>query len=127
MGVLNIVASLLLAVLAGLGVGSGGLYILFLTELMGFPQKEATVANLLFFIAALLSAVFIHIRKKRLDYPFLLQILLLGAPGAYLGFLLSESLPRQALRIILGIFLIASGILSLFHNRKKEKSSPKDG
>ncbi len=122
MGILNITVALALAVLAGLGVGSGGIYILFLTEVLALPHEQATVGNLLFFVAALISAVCIHIRQKRLDYPFLLQILLFGAPGAYLGFLLSQNLPRTTLRIILGIFLILSGILALYSSKKSQKN-----
>ena len=121
MGALNLVVAFALAVLAGLGVGSGGLYILFLTEILSLPHGQATLGNLLFFVAAVISAVCIRIRGKRLDYPFLLQILLFGAPGAYLGFLLSQNLPREVLRIILGVFLIASGILSLYNGKKGEK------
>ena len=122
MGALNFAVALLLAVLAGLGVGSGGLYILFLGEVLSLPHAHATVGNLLFFVASLLSAVCIHIKQKRLDYPFLLQILLFGAPGAYLGFLLSQNLPRPTLRIILGVFLIVSGILSIYGRKRNEKN-----
>ena len=122
MGALNFAVALLLAVLAGLGVGSGGLYILFLGEVLSLPHGQATVGNLLFFVASLLSAVCIHIKQKRLDYPFLLQILLFGAPGAYLGFLLSQNLQRPTLRIILGVFLIVSGILSIYGGKRNEKN-----
>ena len=57
MGALNLVVAFALAVLAGLGVGSGGLYILFLTEILSLPHGQATLGNLLFFVAALISAV----------------------------------------------------------------------
>ena len=124
MGILNVAVAFLLALLAGLGVGSGGLYVIFLSEVLGISHHIATSANLLFFVAAMLSAVVLHIRKGRLDYPFLLQIILFGAPGAYLGALLAGLLPASVLRIVLGIFLILSGVLSIC-GKQRAKSEEK--
>ena len=56
-----------LATLAGLGVGSGGVYLLWLTEIMGIDKNDSIFLNLCFFIAALLVASIIHARKKRVD------------------------------------------------------------
>ncbi|MBP3436277.1 MAG: sulfite exporter TauE/SafE family protein [Clostridia bacterium] len=126
MQLFNIVVSFALAVLAGLGVGSGGLYIIFLHDILHLPHEAAKNGNLLFFVTALLSAVVIHIRQKRLDYPFLAQILLFGIPGAYIGYLLSEYLPVRVLRVALGIFLILSGVLSFFINKRKSGESKRE-
>ena len=118
---LNNLLSLLLSVLAGLGVGSGGLYLLWLTEGVGFEGKGALFFNLCFFIGALSSAVIIHARRGMLDYRFLLEILLFGIPGVLLGRWLNGFFSPLFLRFFLGLFLIGSGIFSLIITKKKKE------
>ena len=117
-------AALLLSVLAGLGVGSGGVFLILLTALVDVGREEGIFCNLLFFIAASLSSSVIHFRSGRLMLPFLLRILLLGIPGAYLGHLLGNLVPHAVSRMLLGVFLIFSGIFSLVLPKKK-KECPK--
>ena len=116
-------AALLLSVLAGLGVGSGGLYLIFLTAVTALPREEAVFCNLLFFIAAVLSSSVIHLRGKRLDFPFLLRILLFGVPGVWLGRTAASLLPAFVIQILLGLFLLFSGFFS-FITAKKRKDGP---
>ena len=111
-------AALLLSVLAGLGVGSGGLFLIFLSAATSLQGETAVYCNLLFFIAAASSSAVIHLRSKRLDSPFLLRILLLGIPSALLGRAVSALLPSWITQIALGIFLVFSGIFSLIAAKK---------
>lgn len=117
-------AALLLSVLAGLGVGSGGLYLVFLTAVTSLEREEAVFCNLLFFIAAVLSSSVIHLRNKRLDLSFLFRILVFGLPGVYLGRLLASLLPPWLVQTLLGGFLLFSGIFSLVTAKKRKDSSP---
>ena len=117
-------AAFLLSILAGLGVGSGGIFLVLLPLVTNAGQEEARLCNLLFFIAASLASSVIHFRSGRLLLSYLRSILLLGIPGAYLGHLLNGILPSALSRILLGIFLIFSGIFSLIR-MKKPKDYPK--
>ena len=45
-----LIAAFLSAILSGLGVGSAGIFVLYLTLIAGFPQPEAQALNLLFFL-----------------------------------------------------------------------------
>ena len=56
---MNAVTSFLIAVLSGLGVGSGGLLVIYLTLVEKVPQLTAQGTNLIFFI--LIKAFFIEI------------------------------------------------------------------
>ncbi len=117
--------TLFLATIAGLGVGSGGIYLLWLKEGIKLEERQAIFFNLLFFITALLVATGIHARKKRLDFRFLLQILLFGTPGAFFGRWINAFFSPLLLRAFLGFFLVFSGFFTLFII-KKQKEKPKE-
>lgn len=120
----------LLAILAGLGVGSGGLFLVFLTEVLGIPAADAAVGNLLFFIAALAAATVVNLREGRIDGRFFLKILLFGTPGALLGRWVFGVLPELWRSFFLGLFLIGAGIFSFIllrpaaKDEKKKKARP---
>ncbi len=121
MSFLHSLITLLLAVLAGLGVGSGGMYLLWLKEGMKMSDDAALFFNLCFFIGALSVANAIHARRRLLDFRFLLEIVLFGIPGVFLGRWLNSFFSPLFLRIILGVFLIFSGVFSLIITKKKKE------
>lgn len=129
---LHNIVTFLVSVLAGLGVGSGGSYLLWLTEGMGMPHEKAVGVNLFCFVLALLSAFFMHIRKRQVDLFFLLCILWFGIPGACIGHVGRAVIPEGWRHIFLGVFLIFAGVFSIFiSNRAKkakklDKSPPRD-
>ncbi len=108
-----------------MGVGSGGVFLLWLKEGMGVEAREAILANLFFFVIALSVAAFINARNKLLDLSFLIRIVLYGIPGVFLGRWINSLLSPMLLRIFLGAFLVFSGILSLIITKKKS-DSPKE-
>ena len=103
-----------IAILAGLGVGSGGLFILFLTEWAGHAQHAAQGLNLAFFSLALAAALFIHLRRRPISPALLFLILSFGTLGALIGSYFSTVLAGESLRLLLGIFLFSSGAFVLF-------------
>ncbi len=102
-----------IGMLAGLGVGSGGLFILFLTEWAGLPQHEAQGVNLAVFSIALATALFLHLRRRPPSTSILFVILSFGTIGALAGASLATAISGGALRFLLGIFLALSGIFVL--------------
>ncbi len=120
---LHFAVTLVLAVTAGLGVGSGGLYLIWLQDAQGLSHTLSVGGNLVFFIAALLSAALMNLRKGRIDLRFLLTVLLFGIPSALLGQRLATQLPPTLLRLFLGVFLIFSGIFTLVVQKKARVSS----
>lgn len=105
---------LAIATLAGMGVGSGGLFILFLTEWAGLAHKEAQGLNLAFFALALGAALLVHLRRHPPNTALLCVILSFGVLGAFVGALLATVINAGALRFLLGLFLAISGALVLF-------------
>ena len=118
--------ALLVAVLSGLGVGSAGLLVVFLTTVQQTPQLTAQGLNLVFFLFSSGAALTVHLLRTPLLYGCVLLLLLAGLPGSLLGAALAHALPEEALRRAFGLLLIASGTMGLF-KREKKGDSPTNG
>ena len=121
------IAAAVIALLSGLGIGSGGLFVILLTGLLGFDPVAARGLNLLFFVFSAASSMAIHLRRRRVDRTLLLGILP-GCAAALAGARLAENIPTETLRLLFGILLILSGgagLLSLFFARTDGKGDKK--
>ncbi len=107
-----------IALLSGLGVGSAGIPVLYLTMIEGLPQLTAQGINLFFFLLASAAALAVHVRNTPLLYKCLFLMIPLGLLGSYLGTMLAERVPQALLRTLFGAFLIVSGTLGLLRSRK---------
>ena len=117
-------ASFLVACLAGMGVGSGGLFILYLTMLVGLPQIEAQGLNLHFFIFATAAALLLHAKTHPLPFLRLAYVCGVGSIGCAAGAYLAQQMHGGMLRIVFACLLIVTGAVTLFtgDRRKKEKN-----
>lgn len=120
----DMVAVFTVAALAGTGVGGGGLLVIYLTMLAGYPQLNAQALNLVFFIAASISALPYHIcvGHRQINFRAVAVCAVFGTVGAFLGGRLRESLDPSSVRAVFGSMLIVTGISVLFH---KKKDTPK--
>lgn len=118
-------AAVAVGILAGLGVGSGGVFLLYLTLFADMEHKMAQGVNLLFFVFALSGAVPVHLTRYRVPVRILAIILLLGIPGALLGSTLVPHLPVSLLRKSFGVLLIFSGSVTLFRREAKKDGNGK--
>lgn len=103
----------LAALLSGIGVGSGGFYLLYLTDVAGLAQYTAQGANLVFFTVATLASSLLSLRFHTLSLPRLFAVLTLGIPGAALGALGTLLIPPIAARRALGVLMLVAGTLTL--------------
>lgn len=104
------VIPLLIAVLSGLGVGSGGLLVIYLTLIENIPQLHAQGMNLIFFICASSSSVIYNLKKRNVPLKLVLLLSVVGVLGAFLGTKLSLIIDEGVTRKIFGAMLILSGI-----------------
>ncbi len=119
---MDTVAAILAALLSGLGVGSGGLLVIYLTLIAGIEQRAAQGINLLFFLCAGGAALSVHAARRRL-YPILILVsALAGIGGSLLGSTLAGLLPSSLLRRIFGGMLVLSGLGTWLHTAKQRKS-----
>lgn len=124
----DIVAALIIAILSGMGVGSAGLFVIYLTSFTDTPQIIAQGLNLLFYIFACGSSLLFH-AKKRTFFPTLILWLILAAiPGVIVGGVLTSILPVEYIRKFFGVMLIGAGSSTIFRvifsskNEKKKRS-----
>lgn len=110
----------ILALLTGLGVGSGGLYILYLTLIRGVGQSEAQGLNLIFFITASLAAAFVNTVKKRILWTPVLILFCSGVLGSFLGSLLAHRINEKILSVMFGALLVFVGGAGLINQIKKK-------
>lgn len=117
------IASFLVACLAGMGVGSGGLFIVYLTMLAGLPQLQAQGLNLHFFIFATSAALLLHARSHPLPFRRLAYVCGVGSIGCALGAFLAQNISGELLRTFFAVVLICTGLITLFlkGDRKNEK------
>ena len=115
------IAAFVIALLSGMGVGSGGLLVIYLTFVEKVEQLTAQGINLLFFVFSAASSLLLHITRRQLYAGVILILSICGIIGSLLGSTVAAKLPSHILSKIFGIMLTASGILSLRKKPPKEK------
>lgn len=111
------------AVLCGMGVGGGGLLVIYLTLCRSVAQLEAQATNLLFFILAA-SASVLSRRLTRSEFKRAALCGSCGSAGSLLGSALAHGVDVSGVRLCFGMLLIA-GALAVFCGRKSSnKNSP---
>ena len=125
MTVLDCLAGVIIAALAGMGVGGGGLLVLYLAFVKNTPQLDAQGLNLAFFTAASLSSLLYHVRKRKLNFKLTLLLALFGLPGAYFGFKTAAITSPETVRRFFGWLLIISGCITFLSGRRKKEKEGK--
>ena len=115
---LEAVIAFLCAALSGMGVGGGGLLLIYLTLFGDMAQRRAQFYNLIFFLAASLASLILHAERRNIRPGVVLLISLGGVPGAVAGSMISRAAGDSALGYVLGVFLFLSGAASFFGGRK---------
>ena len=113
MAFVDMMAAFFMGALSGMGIGGGGLLVIYLTLIRGAEQINAQGINLYFFVFASIAALFIHCRKRRIDYSLVLLLSAFGMPVSLFGGLLASVTDPYLLRKIFGIMLIIAGGISL--------------
>jgi uncharacterized membrane protein YfcA len=113
--------SFFIAILSGLGIGSGGLFVIWLTAAYGVGATQARGMNLLFFVFSAAAALAFHYKKRNLDLRIVLRLAFFAILGTFVGAYLSNFLDPRLLRKLFGGFLVLSGIYSLFGKKTDSK------
>ena len=113
-----IIAALLCGVLAGLGVGSGGIFVVVLRLFGGADQLLAQSLNLIFFAASSVAALLVNIFKGRIAWAVVLAVAIPGCLTAIGGAVIAHEIGSELLGKLFGGMLVACGLISLLNARK---------
>lgn len=121
----TLIISLIIAILSGMGVGGGGLLVIYLTLFENTPQVIAQGANLCFFIAAAIASTIYNAKKKKIIWKTTLILSASGVAFSLLGAFIVGIIDPDILRKIFGGMLIVGGISSLISAfvKKKQKEN----
>lgn len=106
------------SVISSMGLGGGGLLILYLIGIRGISQLTAQGINLFFFIPCSVFSVIIYIKNGLVKPKKLLPMLAGSALGALGGSLIVNRIGADALKTLFAVFLIVSGTALLLSKGK---------
>ncbi len=116
----DFVIGILIAALAGMGVGGGGLLVLYLVFIKDMGQLEAQGINLVFFVFAAGSSILYHIKKRKIRWKLVGLVIGVGVVGAYFGAKTAAAFEPIVLRRLFGWLMTISGVIVLFGGRVKK-------
>ena len=122
---LDFFVALGVALLSGLGVGSGGLLVVWLTLRRGLSQVAAQGINLFFFIFSSGASTAVNCFRRRIAWRQVIILSIGGVIGAAAGYGVLNMLKPALLKKLFGSMLLITGAPALFRalpRRKKEKS-----
>jgi len=108
-----IIIGFIAGILSGMGVGGGMILIPALCLFQGTPQKVAQCVNLFYFIPTAVSALFIHIKNKNVEFKKALPIILSGLLFSFLGAFIAVKFSPEILRKIFAGFILIAGIYEI--------------
>lgn len=131
--VIDMIAGAVIALLSGMGVGSAGLLVVWLTLTRDISQPAAQALNLYFFIFSSAASLLVHLRRRKIFWSAIVFMIAVGAAGAAAGSVLSAFIDPTLLRRMFGAMLIFGGLVSLwatlspgfrhFGNKKQKNNS----
>lgn len=124
--VYSIIAGFAAGVISALGLGGGGVLVMFLTVFLGIGQLKAQGINLLFFIPVGIFALIWHFRQGLVSLRLALPAVCAGFVGAAAGSLLAGWLGSRVTGKIFGVMLLLLGFWELLRPNRREKNHDAD-
>ena len=118
----NILAALGSGALGAMGMGGGGILVIYLTLTLGTPQLQAQGINLLFFLPCAAISIVVNGIRKLVDWKRALWIALGGLPTTLLGLWIAGKIETKWLGWIFAGLLIAIGLKELFAKSSKQEN-----
>lgn len=120
--IIDFFAGVIAAILSGMGVGGGGLLVLYLAMVKNMGQTEAQGINLLFFIVSAVCSIIFNRKKRKVDYDLCGRLILYGSFGALVGAYFASVVSPDVVRKAFGWLLCLGGVYTFFTNNEKKKS-----
>ncbi len=114
-----LLAGLFSGILGSMGLGGGGILIIYLSLFTDTKQLTSQGINLLFFVPIGILALIIYSLKKQIKWKITLKYAFWGLIGTALGLLLTDFLGGKITGKIFGGLLIIIGIMEIFKRNTK--------
>jgi uncharacterized membrane protein YfcA len=112
------VASFLAGLLGSMGMGGGGILVIFLALYTQLPQATVQGINLLFFIPIAVFSVIIYQKDRLIKWRVVIPFTAVGVFASVFGAHLSNSIDDIWLRRGFGVLLLIMGLRELFSKKK---------
>ncbi len=111
---IEILTGFISGIVSGTGMGGGTILILCLSIFLGLDQKIAQATNLIFFVPTSIAAIYINIKKKKINFKIAKVIIFWGIIGAAIGAIIAKNINTQLLKKSFGIFLAFIAIHEIY-------------
>ncbi len=116
--IIRFLAALISGAAGALGIGGGGVLIIYLAAICNMNQLKAQGINLLFFLPCGLIAVVLHTFAHRIKWKRVIWFALGGIPGALLGVWGASFIGTEWLGKIFAVLLLFLGVKGLFAKKQ---------
>ncbi len=114
MNIPALLAGLFSGILGSMGLGGGGILIIYLSLFTDQKQLTSQGINLLFFVPIGILSLIIYSIKRQIKWKTTIKIAIFGIIGAIIGILLADFLGGSITRKLFAILLIIMGISEIF-------------
>ena len=121
-GLIMAIVGFFAAIIGSMGLGGGGILLLYISAFTDIPQLKAQGINLLFFLPIGLVSLCFHIKNRLVDKKAALLTVVSAVPAAVAGAFLASSVNQDILRKGLAVFLFFLGVRELIGSFKKKDS-----
>ncbi len=108
------------AIIGSMGLGGGGILLLYISAFTDIEQLRAQGINLIFFLPIGAVSLYFHIKNRLIDKKAAIITALSAVPSAVLGALAASYVSQNLLRKGLAIFLFFLGARELIGSFKKK-------
>ena len=122
--IISAAAGILSGIIGAMGMGGGGVLIIYLNLFTDIPQSTAQGINLLFFLPTAVLAVLYYTKKKLIIWRIAIPFSFMGIIGTLVGCYFCGKFDNSVLTKMFGILLLIMGAMGIV---KKEKPSKAEG
>ena len=110
----EIIIGMVSGIVAALGMGGGTILVLLLSLFTNLGQHLIQGTNLVVFVPTSITAIYMNVKNKTIDYHLSILIIIFGIIGAIIGSLISFKIESDSLKKYFGIFLIFIAIFESY-------------
>lgn len=109
---------LLSGIIGAMGMGGGGILLIYLSLFKTLEQKTAQGINLAFFIPIGIMSLIIHSKHHLVKWKVALVLLSTGVIGVFFGSFIVSQISNELLRRLFGVFLLIIGVKDVIITKK---------